>query len=283
MSSVTGFATHHKYVSGFAQFERVAHITGGLDFEDGPEHNYFDSNSSTIQIWRLIRTKHYLMRRSDSSPAAIFEYCSQALGLPLGAGTVKQLFLFSEILLAWNQRMHLVSKKDARPDRIGRQVVDSLLLLHHFEIPRNSRILDLGSGAGFPAVPLKIIRPDLEMVLTESTLKKCNYLQNLLNELNLSRVSIFPDRAKNLPKERHSFFDYATAKASGILKEVWPEVFPFLKKEGRLLTYKGKRAKEETGQAERTFKERLGRVERIIPIEIKELDLGGYLISIRKL
>ena len=108
-------------------------------------------------------------------------------------------------------------------------------------------------------------------------------MQNLLNELNLEKVSVFPDRARNLPRKCHSHFNYVTAKASGILKEVWPEIYPFLKKEGRLLTYKGKRAQEEIGQAEKIFKELPGRIERIIPIEIKELDLGCYLISIRKL
>jgi len=283
VSSITGVATQNRYASGFARFVRVAHITERLDIEDGLGHNYFDSNSSTIQIWRLIRTKHVLMRRFDSSPAAIFEYGSQTLGLPLDAGTVKQLLLFSEILLAWNQKMHLVSKKDAVPERIARQMVDSLLLLRHFEIPTNSKVLDLGSGAGFPAIPIKLARPDLEIVLAESTLKKGDYLQNLLKELNLVKVSVFPDRARNLPKKRRGYFDLATAKASGILKEVWPEVFPFLKRGGQLLTYKGKKAPEEIGQAQRTFKELPGRIERIIPIQIKELDLGGCLISIRKL
>jgi len=205
------------------------------------------------------------------------------LKISLTAEMVEQLSRFCETLLSWNQKMHLVSKKAATPVRIARQIVDSLLLLHHFEIPTNSKVLDLGSGAGFPAVPLKIARPDLEMVLTESTLKKCDYLQNLLTDLDLVKVSLFSDRARNLPEKSYCYFDCVTAKASGILKEVWPEVYPFLKKDGRLLTYKGKRAKEEIRQAERTFKELPGRVERIIPIEIKELDLGGYLISIRKL
>ena len=205
------------------------------------------------------------------------------LKISLTAEMLEQMSRFCETLLSWNQKMHLVSKKDARPDRIARQVVDSLLLLHHFEIPTNSKVLDLGSGAGFPAIPIKLARPDLEMVLTESTLKKCDYLQNLLNELNLEKVSVFPDRARNLPRKCHSHFNYVTAKASGILKEVWPEIYPFLKRKGLLLTYKGKRAQEEIGQAEKIFKELPGRIERIIPIEIKELDLGGYLISIRKL
>ncbi|OGC87690.1 MAG: 16S rRNA (guanine(527)-N(7))-methyltransferase RsmG [candidate division Zixibacteria bacterium RBG_16_48_11] len=205
------------------------------------------------------------------------------LKISLTAEMLEQMSRFCETLLSWNQKMHLVSKKDARPERIARQVVDSLLLLHHFEIPTNSKVLDLGSGAGFPAIPIKLARPDLEMVLTESTLKKCDYLQNLLNELNLEKVSVFPDRARNLPRKCHSHFNYVTAKASGILKEVWPEIYPFLKRKGLLLTYKGKRAQEEIGQAEKIFKELPGRIERIIPIEIKELDLGGYLISIRKL
>src|SRR5574341_1355315 len=205
------------------------------------------------------------------------------LKISLTAEMLEQMSRFCERLLSWNQKMHLVSKKDATPVRIARQMVDSLLLLHHFEIPTNSKVLDLGSGAGFPAIPIKLARPDLEIVLTESTLKKCDYLRNLLTDLDLVKVAVFPDRARNLPKKRYGYFDYVTAKASGILKEVWPEAFPFLKKEGRLLTYKGKKAKEEIGQAERTFKERPGRIERIIPIEIKELELGGSLISIRKL
>ena len=205
------------------------------------------------------------------------------LKISLTAEMLEQLSRVCDTLLSWNQKMHLVSKKDARPERIARQVVDSLLLLHHFEIPTNSKVLDLGSGAGFPAIPIKLARPDLEMVLTESTLKKCDYLQNLLNELNLEKVSVFPDRARNLPRKCHSHFNYVTAKASGILKEVCPEKYPFLKRKGLLLTYKGKRAQEEIGQAEKIFKELPGRIERIIPIEIKELDLGGYLISIRKL
>jgi 16S rRNA (guanine527-N7)-methyltransferase len=223
------------------------------------------------------------MVMSDSEFQDILQQQAGKLGMVLTPEMLEQMSRFCETLLSWNQKMHLVSKKDARPDRIARQIVDSLLLLHHFEILTNSRMLDLGSGAGFPAVPLKIARPDLEMVLAESTLKKCDYLQNLLKELNLLKISVFPDRARNLPKKRHGYFAYATAKASGILKEVWPEVFPFLKRGGQLLTYKGQKAKEEIRQTDRTFKELPGRVERIIPIEIKELDLGGSLISIRKL
>ncbi len=223
------------------------------------------------------------MRRLDSSPAAIFEYCSQTLGLRLDSGIVKQLLLFLEILLAWNQKMHLVSKKDANAERIARQIIDSLLIQHFFEIPRGSRVLDLGSGAGFPAIPLKLARPDLELMLTESTRKKAAYLQNLIAELRLEQMEVFPDRALNLPKKYSASFDYATAKASGELDRVWQETHPFLKKEGRLITHKGRGGKEEIKRAQKVLEKFPGIVEEIKPIDIPDLNLGGYLVSVRRL
>src|SRR4030065_939818 len=100
-------------------------------------------------------------------------------------------------------------------------------------------------------MPLKLARPDLELMLTESTRNKAAYLQNLIAELKLEQMKVFPDRAFNLPKKYSISFDYATAKASGELARVWQETHPFLKKEGRLITHKGRGAKEEIKRAQK--------------------------------
>jgi 16S rRNA (guanine527-N7)-methyltransferase len=223
------------------------------------------------------------MKGFDSSLIAILNTFSQELDLPLSSEMLKRLHLFSEFLLTWNMKMHLVSKKDANPERGARQIIDSLLILHYFKIAQNARILDIGSGAGFPAIPLKLARPDLEMVLTESTRKKAAYLQSAITELKLERMEVFPDRAGNLSKKYFGYFDYATAKASGKLEKNWMEVHKFLRNKGKFLTYKGRGLNQELTGVREVFKNYPGEIEEIKTIDIKELDLGGYLVSLRKL
>src|SRR3990170_7451571 len=108
---------------------------------------------------------------SESEFFGLLRFQAKQLNLKLDEIGLNKVYGFAQILLEWNKRMHLVSKKDSDSVRLARQIIDSLLLLIYFEIPPANRVLDLGSGAGFPAVPLKIVRPDLEIVLTESKQK----------------------------------------------------------------------------------------------------------------
>ncbi|OGC78634.1 MAG: 16S rRNA (guanine(527)-N(7))-methyltransferase RsmG [candidate division Zixibacteria bacterium RBG_16_50_21] len=182
----------------------------------------------------------------------------------------------------WNQKLHLVSKGDATPARAARQIIDSLFLLPCFDLPSGSKILDVGTGAGYPVIPLKTIRSDLNLVLTESLRKKASYLQDLIEDLRLQETTLFVGRARELPKQYNQRFDYATAKASGELAAVWTEVYAFLKKGGALLTYKGPRVTSELKSAQRVLKKCPGEITRIQEIKIEELNLGGYLVCVRK-
>lgn len=212
----------------------------------------------------------------------ILQFHAGQLGFELDQSKLDKFSLFTELLLSWNQRVHLVSQKDAHPVRIARQIIDSLLPVFHFQIPQNSKVLDLGSGAGFPAVPIKIVRPDLEVVLAESIQKKSRYLKIVIEELKLDRMHLLADRAQHLDSQYESYFDYAFAKASGNLGKTWAEVFPFLKTGAKLVAYKGREVQKEIERAGKLFKKLPGGVDRIIEIDIGELDLGGYLVSVRK-
>src|SRR4030065_2689026 len=107
-------------------------------------------------------------------------------------------------------------------------------------------------------IPLKLARPDLELMLTESNRKKAAYLQNLIAELKLEQMKVFPDRAFNLPKKYSASFDHATAKASGKLEKTWIEVYKFLRKDGRLFTYKGRGINQELRQGENALQQYTG-------------------------
>ena len=205
------------------------------------------------------------------------------LELSLDDLTLQKLEQFSDILLNWNRKIHLVSRPDSNPDRISRQIVNSLLPLTHFEIEKGVRILDVGTGAGFPALPLKIVRPDLSFVLTESTRKKWLYLQKAISELKLENILALNQRVEGIPESYRDFFDLATVKAVASLAEVWEMVYPFLKSSGWLLAYKGQKLKPEIEELDRLFKTTPGSVDSVREINLRELNLGGYLVRVAKI
>lgn len=220
---------------------------------------------------------------SESEFFRILRFQSSQSNLNLDEIGLNKLYRFARILLEWNHRIHLVSKKDSNSVRLARQIIDSLLLLVYFEIPTANKVLDLGSGAGFPAIPLKIVRPGLEIVLTESTRKKSAYLQSVIERLQFTKVFLWADRAQKLPLRYADYFDFATAKASGDLADCWAEVYKFLKSGANFLAYKGKKIQKEQEGLARLFKKLPGRIDRIVKIDIQELDLGGCIVAVKKL
>ncbi|MCI0531268.1 MAG: 16S rRNA (guanine(527)-N(7))-methyltransferase RsmG [candidate division Zixibacteria bacterium] len=222
---------------------------------------------------------------TGSSPTPFVQRVSlhlRQLNLAPDDSALQKLEQFSKLLLKWNQKVHLVSRPDSNPERVSRQIVNSLLSLSYFEIGKGAKILDVGSGAGFPALPLKIVRPDLSFVLTESTRKKWLYLQKAISELKLEDVLALNERTENLPESYREYFDLATVKAVGSLAEVWEMIYPFLKLGGWLLAYKGQKLKPEMAKLEQLFKTTPGSVDSVREIDLNELNLGGYLVRVTK-
>lgn len=119
----------------------------------------------------------------------LLERGTRALGLDLTAGQYEQFLAYLDLLLKWNRRINLTALRT--PDEIiSRHFLDSLLLLPH--LPETGRLLDIGSGAGFPGLPLKIVRPGLAVDLVEATAKKASFLKEAVRRLGLSGVNVFP-------------------------------------------------------------------------------------------
>jgi 16S rRNA (guanine527-N7)-methyltransferase len=188
---------------------------------------------------------------------------------------------YATLLLDWNKRIHLVSKKDATADRIIRHFVDSLSIFRAIELPDGINILDIGSGAGFPSIPIKIVREDLRVTLVESIHKKALFLQKLCAVLRLQNTSILNQRAEKL-LENISLggeFDIVTAKGLGGLENIVRLGIPFLKIGGLLVVYKGKRVKKEIDEANLPKE---CQIKDVVKIEIPEMDLSRWLIVIEK-
>jgi 16S rRNA (guanine527-N7)-methyltransferase len=208
------------------------------------------------------------------------DICS-SFGINIWKEMIGQFEAYASLLLEWNARIHLVSKGDARSDRILRHFVDSLLIFKAVTVPRYARLLDLGAGAGFPSIPIKIVRDDLEIVLVESTHKKTLFLQKLSDVLQLRAVRVVDKRAEEIMSDPDftGKFDLATAKAFGELDRTVSLAAPFLRIGGHLVAYKGSRVEKDitSGQLSSGF-----RFVNSIRATVTEMNLNRTLILLEK-
>jgi 16S rRNA (guanine527-N7)-methyltransferase len=165
---------------------------------------------------------------------------AKALGLHLGANTITAFRVYREELIRWSQRMNLTAL--TTPAQIVQQgFLDSLACAPL--LPRTrGRVIDIGSGAGFPSIPLALVRPDLDFTLVEPSRKKVSFLRHLTRQLKLTLVQVQLGRAEALSgaPEMHEAFDAALARAVAPLTEIGRLVLPFLRPAGIFLAPTGR-------------------------------------------
>lgn len=157
--------------------------------------------------------------------------------------TINRFSIYQKLLSEWNRRINLISHSDE--ERIvTRHFLQSIGLLKIISFPINSNILDLGSGAGFPGIPIKLIRPDLFMVLAESIKKKANFLKTVILQLNLQSVQVYSKRIDESDCLNRPV-DFVLARSVTNLTNLVRWSYSSLKPGGRLIAIKGSRAEEE--------------------------------------
>ena len=156
----------------------------------------------------------------------------------------EQMFLLAERLVEVNKVMNLTAITD-EDGIILRHLVDSLLISEYFE--PNSRIIDVGCGAGFPSLPLAIARPDLQITALDSTEKRIRYVDETAKIIGLTNIEAVSARAEEFANkpERREKFDYATARAVASLPILCELTIPFIRLGGKLVAMKAKGAGEE--------------------------------------
>jgi 16S rRNA (guanine527-N7)-methyltransferase len=151
----------------------------------------------------------------------------------------RKLLQHLDLLDEWNERMNLTAIRE-RPQQITKHVIDSLSVRPWL---RGERVADVGSGAGFPGIPLAIVEPGRHFTLIESTGKKCRFLDHLRDALGLANVTVVQSRAESYrPEER---FDTVVARAVGPVSELVRVAGPLVAGGGRLLAMKGRYPEEE--------------------------------------
>jgi len=174
---------------------------------------------------------------------------AKAMGIALGKGELSLFAAYYDELLAWNNKMNLISAKSEK-DNIIKHFIDSLTLLPYIN-HETCRVLDIGSGAGFPGIPLKIAANSLKVFLLESSRKKTSFLKHVIRSLGLADAVVIHDRAESLMKDKayRGYFQMVTSRATLKLPEFLRMGAFFLAPKGSLIAMKGKISDQELADA----------------------------------
>ena len=195
----------------------------------------------------------------------------------------KEFKKYYELLIEWNEKINLTAITEEREAAL-KHFVDSVHALDCDLFFEGAKIIDVGTGAGFPGLPLKIFRPDLKVTLMDSLNKRINFLNEVIGELNLLDIETIHSRAEELGRDKNhrEKYDICVSRAVANLASLTELCMPFIKKGGYFISLKGPKAKEEVIEAQKAIKLLGGEFVEIKNYAIDETDLDHNLVIIKK-
>ncbi len=206
------------------------------------------------------------------------------LGLQLSIRQVELFSIYEKELLEWNEKFNLTAIR--KPEEIrSKHFLDSLTCLQGFKEPKPIRMIDIGTGAGFPGIPLKIAYPHLRLTLVESVGKKADFCRHMIEVLQLEKVDVLQARAEDLGQTsgHREMYDLAVARAVAALPVLAEYLLPLVKVGGRVIAQKGESAPAEVHAAEHAVHMLGGRIYQIKPIVLPGVADERFLILIDKI
>ena len=185
-------------------------------------------------------------------------------GITLTDDQIEKLRVYYELLVEWNEKMNLTALTE--PEDVAlKHFCDSILLLSYADVKEGSSLIDVGTGAGFPSVPIKIVRPDIKLCLLDSLNKRLIFLQEVVDKLGLENVKIVHARAEDGARKAdlREKFDYSTSRAVAQLNVLSEYCLPYVKVNGSFLAMKGKYSEEEIDNAKSAIKTLGGKIEKV--------------------
>ena len=181
----------------------------------------------------------------DFNISEIVPLCAE-FGVELTADKQDKLNLYGNLLLEWNEKMNLTAIKEPK-EVLYKHFYDCILFFKNVEIPQNATLIDIGTGAGFPGLVLKIVRPDIEVTLLDSLNKRLVFLNEVIGALELEGIKTLHSRAEDGGKNKlyREKFQIATARAVASMPVLLEYCLPFVENGGQFVAMKGPTAKEE--------------------------------------
>lgn len=210
-----------------------------------------------------------------------FKELASKLNITLSDAEVDKFFLYKKILKEWNEKINLTSIVDDNEILI-KHFIDSLTIEKY--VPKNAKVIDVGTGAGFPGIPLKIVRPDIELVLLDSLNKRINFLNEVIEKCGLKNVRTIHGRAEDYAKdaEYREKFDISTARAVANISTLLEYCTPFLKIDGTFICMKAD-AEQEIKEASNAAKILNVQKEIVDKFALPEIDAERTIIVYKKI
>lgn len=195
---------------------------------------------------------------------------------------LNQFYEYMNLLLEWNEKINLTAITDPN-EVILKHFIDSLTINKY--IKENSTFADVGTGAGFPGIPLKILRPDLKITLVDSLNKRINFLNEVINKLNLVNIETVHSRIEDFGKDKkyRESFDFVTARAVANLAVLSEYLLPIAKVGGQCVCMKGSSVEEELSNGKNAIKVLGGKIKNIDEFVLPDSDMSRNVIIIDKI
>ncbi len=207
----------------------------------------------------------------------------QLIGVTLTARQVAAFERYEQELMEWNERFNLTAIRDVEGIRT-KHFLDSLSCLLVLKEPQPNRLMDIGTGAGFPGIPLKLLLPNLKLTLVESVGKKAEFCRHMVQVLKLDAVEVLQARAEELGLDRshRERYDWVVARAVAGMPVLAEYLLPLARVGGAILAQKGESGPAEVNAAEHAFQMLGGKVRKLLKINLPGIVEDRYLIVVDK-
>lgn len=194
---------------------------------------------------------------------------------------IEQFRSYYELLTEWNKKINLTAITGYE-DVVRKHFIDSILICSLLDINKDIRIIDVGTGAGFPGIPIKILNPDCRIVLLDSLNKRVRFLETVVDELGLDNVECIHGRAEDVSREKkyRASFDLSVSRAVANLSTLCEYCIPFLKKGGMFVSYKSDKSDDEINGSENAVRTLGSEITSVKEIALPETDIVRKFVMI---
>ena len=251
-----------------------AGLVSKSDFSDCGARNHLQLSLLEVTAWGS--------NTVNESQKALLAEGAAAFGITLCQTQIEQFDAFESLLYKWNEVMNLT--RVPREEVVTLHFLDSLSVAAATNLSRTRELLDVGTGAGFPGIPLKIAFPSLKVLLLDSLNKRTKFLDEVIQSLDLKTVGTLHARAEDAARmpDLRGRFECVTARAVASLRELSELLLPFPRIGGHVIAMKGELGEEEINTAKPAIKTLGGEIERTIDVSVTGLNAKRMILVLAK-